>query len=77
MPQVAIDRDRCKGCEHCIRACPQGILALSRELNGRGVCYATVAEPWRCLGCRLCGIACPDLAIELQAGSTIYRYFDY
>ncbi len=77
MPQIQIDRDRCKGCEHCIRACPQGVLALSRDLNSRGYPFAAVAEPWRCLGCRLCGIACPDLAIQLWAGGTVYRYFAY
>ena len=77
MPQIRIDRDRCKGCECCVHACPQGILTMSAAINTRGTAYAEVAEPRRCIGCRLCYIACPDLAIEMRFAGTLYCYFAY
>ncbi len=77
MPQILIDRDLCKGCEQCVKACPQKILALGREINTSGYAFAAVAEPRRCLGCRLCCIACPDLAIQMRVAGTLYHYFAY
>ncbi len=77
MAQVLIDRDRCKGCELCVQACPQHVLAISPDLNRKGNFFARVARPRHCIGCRLCGIACPDAAIELQVSGTLYHYFAY
>ncbi len=77
MPHIRIERERCKGCERCVEACPQKILAMSRTINASGTAYAEVAEPRRCIGCRLCCIACPDLAIEMRVAGTMYRYFEY
>ncbi len=74
---VLIDRDRCKGCELCLHACPQEVLALSRELNARGNFFARAVDPRHCIGCRMCGIACPDTAIELRVSGTLYEYFAY
>jgi 2-oxoglutarate ferredoxin oxidoreductase subunit delta len=75
--QIVIDRDRCKGCELCVAACPQQILRMGRELNAKGYFFAGVAEPKRCIGCRLCCIACPDVAIEMNVSGTMYHYFAY
>ncbi len=77
MAQVVIDRDRCKGCELCVGACPQKVLALGRELNARGNFFARVARPRHCIGCRLCCIACPDAAMEMRVAGTVYHYFAY
>ncbi|MBW2526108.1 MAG: 4Fe-4S binding protein, partial [Deltaproteobacteria bacterium] len=33
MPKVIVDENRCKGCELCTRACPQQILAMSKDFN--------------------------------------------
>ena len=63
MPHIAIDRERCKGCELCVNACPQKILGMAKEINGKGYFFATVVEQKRCIGCRLCCITCPDVAI--------------
>jgi 2-oxoglutarate ferredoxin oxidoreductase subunit delta len=57
----------CKGCELCIDACPQHVLAIDLErltpkgyhpveLNGEG-----------CTGCGVCAIMCPEAAL------TVYR----
>jgi 2-oxoglutarate ferredoxin oxidoreductase subunit delta len=72
-----IDRDLCKGCELCVNACPQKILAMGREINAKGYFFASVAEPKRCIGCRLCCITCPDMAIAMRVSGTMYHYFAY
>ena len=77
MPAIEINRERCKGCERCKDACPQGILGLSSELNSRGHHFASVLRPHRCVGCRLCAITCPDVAIEVMVEGTQYEFFAY
>jgi len=75
--QILIDRDRCKGCELCVHACPQKVLTLGRDLNSKGYFFARMAEGMRCIGCRLCCITCPDVAIQMRVSATMYHYFAY
>ena len=77
MPKVEVERGRCKGCERCVEACPQEVLAMSREFNEKGYFYAVPQERPRCIGCRLCAITCPDVAIEIRVHGTQYRFFTY
>jgi 2-oxoglutarate ferredoxin oxidoreductase subunit delta len=77
VPRIDIDRDQCKGCELCVKACPQGILGMGKELNAKGYFYARVVERQRCIGCRLCCITCPDVAIGMSVHGTMYHYFAY
>ena len=77
MPRIAINMDRCKGCERCREACPQKILGMSNKLNAKGYNYAVVTDGPRCIGCRLCAISCPDVAIEVYAEGTQYVFFNY
>jgi 2-oxoglutarate ferredoxin oxidoreductase subunit delta len=77
MPKVIVYEDRCKGCELCTRACPQHILAMSKDFNAKGYFYACVVEQPRCIGCRLCAITCPDVAIEVGVNGTQYNFFPY
>ena len=77
MSRVMIRQERCKGCELCIHACPQNVLAISEKINEKGYFYSEVADQPRCIGCRLCAITCPDQVIEIGLNGLMVHYFDY
>lgn len=65
---VDINRERCKGCDLCVAACPKSVLLLQpKEVNNRGYHYAFAANPDACIGCAACAMVCPDGCI------TVYR----
>ncbi len=61
---VEIDKNACKGCEICIDACPQGSLALSKNINHNGYRYVELNKD-NCTGCVNCALVCPDVAIKV------------
>ena len=63
---VVIQIERCKGCEVCLTACPQEVLAMSKEVNAKGYHYAIKVNS-DCTGCANCAVVCPDAVI------TVYR----
>lgn len=65
MAKIEVNKDKCKGCELCVSACPLGLVKMSREINVFGNHFAEQTEPERCIGCALCGIMCPDLCITV------------
>lgn len=77
MPQVVIDRDRCKGCEMCMNACPQTIIEMSKKMNVKGYFPAQIVDQPRCIGCTLCAVICPDIAIEVSTNGVQYQFFEY
>jgi 2-oxoglutarate ferredoxin oxidoreductase subunit delta len=64
---VVVDIEICKGCELCVEACPEGVLALNKEVNSRGYHYSYMENPDVCTGCTNCAVVCPDTCI------TVYR----
>ncbi len=50
----------CKGCDICVRMCPEHCLELDEEQ------IAVMARPDDCTGCRICEWLCPDYAIKLD-----------
>jgi 2-oxoglutarate ferredoxin oxidoreductase subunit delta len=56
---IEIDIEKCKGCELCIDACPEGTLGLSDKINQIGYRYAVVLDQ-SCTGCANCAIVCPE-----------------
>jgi 2-oxoglutarate ferredoxin oxidoreductase subunit delta len=63
---VHIELEKCKGCELCIVACPQDVLALSPQINKQGYHYAVLIKD-DCTGCVNCALVCPEAII------TVYR----
>ena len=55
---IVVDTERCKGCQLCIIACPQKVIALANKVNLHGYPYVEAANE---------GIVCPDGCI------TVYR----
>jgi 2-oxoglutarate ferredoxin oxidoreductase subunit delta len=58
--------EKCKGCELCVVACPQDVLAMSKDINKQGYHYAVLIKD-ECTGCINCALVCPDAVI------TVYR----
>jgi indolepyruvate ferredoxin oxidoreductase beta subunit len=59
---VEINAAWCKGCDICVKLCPERCLKLNAER------VAFLEDPERCTGCRVCEWLCPDLAISVRAG---------
>jgi 2-oxoglutarate ferredoxin oxidoreductase subunit delta len=61
---IVVDTEHCKGCGVCLAACPNQILALSKNVNGKGYNYC---EPIKddCIGCASCAMVCPDGVITV------------
>ncbi|RKY68880.1 MAG: tungsten formylmethanofuran dehydrogenase [Candidatus Latescibacterota bacterium] len=66
MAKVIIDKEKCKGCFLCIKACPFGVLEQSSSLNQKGYKFAQPKKGKECKGCGFCFLVCPDLAIEVK-----------
>ncbi|CAG0979618.1 2-oxoglutarate ferredoxin oxidoreductase subunit delta [Anaerolineae bacterium] len=65
---IAINENRCKGCELCASVCPKKLIQMASRFSARGYRPATLNDPnGACTGCLLCATICPDVAI------TVYR----
>lgn len=63
---IVIDIEKCKGCQVCIPACPQDVIAVSNNVNSKGYKYVESVND-ECTGCTNCAVVCPDGVI------TVYR----
>jgi indolepyruvate ferredoxin oxidoreductase beta subunit len=50
----------CKGCDICVKLCPERCLALNSEQ------VAYLRKPELCTGCHVCEWLCPDFAISVK-----------
>lgn len=65
---IVVNTDRCKGCQLCIVACPQQVIALAqKKVNVHGYPFVEPADADKCTGCTSCAVVCPDGCI------TVYR----
>ena len=63
--KVEIDRELCKGCLLCIRACPVKVLEIDTQMNLQGVHPSKVVHADKCIACGNCYEVCPDVCIEV------------
>jgi len=63
--KVIINRELCKGCYLCVRACPLKVLEKDAELNSTGSYPAKFSAPEKCIACGNCYEVCPDVCIEV------------
>jgi len=65
---LAISRDRCKGCELCIGACPKHCLALDTStVNVLGYHPIVLTDADACTSCAFCARVCPDAVFTVYA----------
>jgi 2-oxoglutarate ferredoxin oxidoreductase subunit delta len=61
--RIVINESYCKGCELCVGACPQKVLALSPvRITAKGYHPVGLTKEG-CTGCGICTIVCPEAAI--------------
>ena len=64
--RVEIDERFCKGCELCVAACPQKVLALDGgSLTSMGYHPVRLTGEVGCTGCAVCAVVCPEAAIAV------------
>ncbi|MBL4767456.1 MAG: 2-oxoacid:acceptor oxidoreductase family protein [Rhodobacteraceae bacterium] len=56
---LEITPEWCKGCDICVKMCPERCLILNKDQ------VVELAEPEKCTGCHICEWLCPDFAISL------------
>lgn len=68
MPRATFREEICKGCGHCVVACPVHIISFADRLNAKGYKPATVTEEKMndCIGCGSCYRMCPDCVITVE-----------
>ena len=63
--KIVIDRELCKGCYLCIRACPLKVLSKDTEPNSTGTYPVKHEHLEKCIACGNCYEVCPDVCIEV------------
>jgi 2-oxoglutarate ferredoxin oxidoreductase subunit delta len=62
---VEIDRELCKGCLLCVRACPVKALDADKEPNSTGSYPSAIVHADKCIACGNCYEVCPDVCIRV------------
>ena len=65
---LVIARDRCKGCELCVTACPKHVLELDLAVvNVLGYHPVRLTDADACTSCAFCARVCPDAVFTVYA----------
>jgi 2-oxoglutarate ferredoxin oxidoreductase subunit delta len=63
--KIVINRELCKGCYLCVRACPVKILESDAAPNASGTYPVKAVNPEKCIACGNCYEVCPDVCIDV------------
>ncbi|MDR1216427.1 MAG: 4Fe-4S binding protein [Treponema sp.] len=63
--KIEIDRELCKGCYLCIRACPVKVLSKEDAANSAGTYPVIASNMEKCIACGNCYAVCPDVCIAV------------
>jgi 2-oxoglutarate ferredoxin oxidoreductase subunit delta len=63
--KVEINRELCKGCYLCIRACPVKVLEADAVPNSTGSYPSKPVHIEKCIACGNCYEVCPDVCITV------------
>ncbi len=63
--KVIINREMCKGCYLCVRACPVKVLEPDTKTNSTGTYPSFARYQEKCIACGSCYQVCPDVCIEV------------
>lgn len=63
--RIDIDKQWCKGCGLCVRACKKGVLEIGHQRSKGGYLMPEAIAPEKCIGCKMCERSCPDVCIEV------------
>ena len=71
---AVVNKDLCKGCEKCVKACPKGLISMvpydyktmvycsNKDKGGMAMKVCKAA----CIGCTKCAKECPENAIKIE-----------
>lgn len=63
--RMVVNEFFCKGCELCVAACPQEVIALDmNRITPKGYHPAVLIKAG-CTGCGTCTVVCPEAAITV------------
>ena len=63
---IYINEQFCTGCNFCVEFCPKKVLALSDEMNQKGVYLPRVVDLDACTACDICELYCGAFAIAVK-----------
>lgn len=70
---IEVNELYCKGCELCVNACPQDVLALNSErLTPKGY-HPVYLNAEGCTGCGICAVVCPEAALTVFREAIVRR----
>jgi len=63
--RIEVNERLCKGCDLCVDACPQHVIALAMDrITPKGYHPASLIADG-CTGCAVCTVVCPEAAITV------------
>lgn len=62
---IEVDENFCKGCDLCVNACPQEVMALDMDRFTPKGYHPVKLISDDCTGCAICALVCPEAALTI------------